>query len=242
MPRTVDVTLYHEQFPANRDKHCNRCVLHEGVQNVCVPTVRLKTSLSPTPRTPAVVVVGQNPGQQEDEKGLPFVGPSGALVIHGMIEPALIHTLATVYITNAVRCATEKNATPPMKCQRTCFRAFTLYDLELIADSHHSAPLVLLCLGAPAAATIYREFFGFKKAPSQSDAFALNGRTQRITGPTEHDPSREWVVFSTYHPAYLFRNPNVNTEIEAHMGQLQRFLTGDVPRVAAPTLISPTPP
>ena len=47
---------------------------------------------------------------------------------------------------------------------------------------------------------------------------------------------------NTFHPAYLFRNPNVNTEIEAHMGQLQRFLTGDVPRVAAPTLVAPTPP
>jgi uracil-DNA glycosylase family 4 len=264
--RRVDPSRY--EVWGNRSPSCTSCILHNGATTVCVPTVRLKesspcppskqsvapssasecssssvgTSGSSTKQTaskpPAVVCIGQNPGSEEDRAGVPFVGPSGHLLVDGYLLPARIHEIATIYITNSTRCLTAMNAIPPFaKCRRPCFLQYTQVDLIRVAELHAPNPLYLLCVGAPAATDVFRILLGHKKAPSQDEAIAMNGRTWKpalLPVPV--------VIFSTFHPAYILRVPNNIEEVHHHMGQLQRHLLGDLPTVTAPTLIAPTPP
>ena len=55
-----------------RNPNCRLCPLHEGARTVCVP--------GDGPKDADILVVGPNPGAQEDRDGKPFVGPSGKLL------------------------------------------------------------------------------------------------------------------------------------------------------------------
>ncbi len=57
-----------------------------------------------------VMVVGEGPGQQEDEQGLPFVGRSGQLLISLLAEVGIARE--DVYIANVVKCRPPKNRDP----------------------------------------------------------------------------------------------------------------------------------
>jgi DNA polymerase len=53
------------------------------------------------PRTAQVVFVGEQPGDQEDRQGAPFVGPAGALLDRALEEAGIPRS--EVYVTNAVK-------------------------------------------------------------------------------------------------------------------------------------------
>ena len=53
------------------------------------------------PRTSAIVLVGEQPGDQEDRTGHPFVGPAGGLLDRALVEAGMER--ARVYVTNAVK-------------------------------------------------------------------------------------------------------------------------------------------
>lgn len=71
---------------------CRGCRLHEGASQTVFGDG------SPTAR---VVLVGEQPGDQEDRKGLPFVGPAGRLLDEGLREAGIDRTES--YVTNAVK-------------------------------------------------------------------------------------------------------------------------------------------
>lgn len=52
---------------------------------------------------PKLMVVGEGPGHQEDEQGVPFVGPAGEM-LNRMLERVLGLSRSKVYITNVVKC------------------------------------------------------------------------------------------------------------------------------------------
>jgi uracil-DNA glycosylase family 4 len=196
-----------------------------------------------------VVCVGQNPGYFEDVEGLPFIGKSGDLLHNGFLKPARIHELATIYITNAVRCATPANAKPPAKSLSTCFPLYTEPDLSAISLT--CSCLYVLCLGAPASEAVFKQLFKMKV--SQKDAFSYNGREftwerpvvvctevdhQESTVSFEHATSPTPVtIFSTFHPAFVMRVPNASHDVSLHMSALSRHLRGEAPVVTSPTVI-----
>src|ERR1041385_5849622 len=53
------------------------------------------------PRSSAIVFVGEQPGDEEDRAGRPFVGPAGRLFGRALVEAGIDRT--GVYITNAVK-------------------------------------------------------------------------------------------------------------------------------------------
>ena len=65
------------------------------------------TRTSPVPprgkQPPSIVVVGQAPGEKENEEGKPFVGPAGQL-LDELLEIIVGVDLSDVYYTNAVKC------------------------------------------------------------------------------------------------------------------------------------------
>ena len=98
--------------------------------------------------------VGEQPGDQEDQEGLPFVGPAGRMFDKALAEVGIDRS--RVYVTNAVkhfkwqpqgkrRLHQKPNGTETAAC-----RPWLDAELELVH------PRVLVCLGATAAQALLR--------------------------------------------------------------------------------------
>jgi DNA polymerase len=126
------------------------------------------------------VVVGEAPGEQEDEQGLPFVGASGQLLtkILGAIELGR----DDVFICNVIKHRPPGNRNPTEDEVKAC-SPFLLRQLELVR------PKVILALGTFAAQTLLR---------TKDPIGRLRGRIHRYYGVP---------LVCTYHPAALLRNP-----------------------------------
>ena len=91
-------------------KSCQRCGLAETRTNVVVSRGN--------PQAP-IMVIGEGPGQQEDEQGLPFVGRSGQL-LEKILGSVRLDTEKDVYICSIVKCRPPGNRDPtaPDGCKR----------------------------------------------------------------------------------------------------------------------------
>ena len=126
-----------------------------------------------------LMIIGEGPGQQEDEQGLAFVGPAGQLLTRMLQAIALPRE--RVYICNVVKCRPPHNRQPLPEEMRACLphlrRQFLLV-----------RPQVLLLLGATAVS-------------------AILGPEYRITRCHGQWVSRKGVdIIATYHPAALLRD------------------------------------
>jgi uracil-DNA glycosylase family 4 len=133
-----------------------------------------------------LVFVGEGPGHDEDIQGEPFVGRAGKLLTQ-MIE-AMSLRRQDVYICNVVKCRPPDNRLPEKDEIATC-SPFLMRQLSVIQ------PKVICCLGACAAQTL----------------LATNQGISRFRG--EWFDFRGSKLISTYHPAYLLRNPNAKGEV-----------------------------
>lgn len=216
---------------------CTACELHS--QSPGIPkTVGMATTIFPslpaTPETPAIVVIGQNPGQNEDAQGEPFVGFTGRKVRLGYLPGPKLHEVATIYLTNAVRCFTVGNGEPPTKSLSAC-APHTVQDLEEIAAFHSTT--YVLCMGAVAI----KSFLKFMTAQAaakatQKDAFRLNGLEFPL-------PSGRLVRFyGTYHPMAAEHQRHLRMVIVDHISMLAAHIRNQAPIVAQPAFVPPRSP
>jgi DNA polymerase len=156
---------------------CRRCRLCEGRKSIVFGSGNPKAGL---------VFVGEGPGADEDEQGLPFVGRAGQLLTD-MIEKGMKIPRPDVYICNIVKCRPPGNRKPERDEVAAC-REFVERQIESIR------PRVICALGATAAETILgsRESMG-----------RLRGRWHQFRGIP---------VMVTYHPAFLLRDPSRKAE------------------------------
>lgn len=104
-----------------------------------------------------LVLIGEGPGQNEDATGRPFVGRSGVLLDECLRENGI--TRKHIYICNVVRCracmleAGRLKNRPPTPIEAQACSTWLDQTLEIIQ------PLVILCLGAPAANAIIHKGF-----------------------------------------------------------------------------------
>lgn len=233
----VPHSTYAERPAYPVDRKCVLCPLHATVvRNVCIGGFHVALSREPGPNTPAVVVLGQNPGYNEDLEALPFIGDSGH-VLHnaylGACAPAF-NDLASIYVSNVVQCSTPSNTLPNWRSSiGPCFAAHTLPLLQSIVCSH----LTIFALGAPAADATLRLLTGTKKKIAQESAFKLNATL--VESPLL---GRPFTFVATYHPAYFLRFPNVLHEIKHHINQLHMHLLGLTPVVSRPHVVEPFAP
>src|SRR6516225_3231258 len=92
-----------------------------------------------------LMFIGEGPGADEDEQGLPFVGRAGQL-LNNMIA-AMGLKREQVYIANIVKCRPPGNRTPEKDEVDAC-SPFLFRQLEAIQ------PRLICCLGAPAVRTV----------------------------------------------------------------------------------------
>ena len=97
-----------------------------------------------------IMLIGEGPGQHEDEQGIPFVGRAGQLLDDMLEIIGLDRT--KVYIANVVKCRPPQNRDPLNVEQDACI-GFLRRQTALIR------PKIIVCLGRIAAKAIIKEDF-----------------------------------------------------------------------------------
>lgn len=147
-----------------------------------------------------LVLVGEAPGREEDEKGEPFVGEAGRLLDRILFAMGLNRD--EVYICNVLKCRPPNNRDPEPEEVAAC-EPFLIRQLAAIQ------PEMIVALGRFAIQTLLQT-----KAPISK----LRGTWQQYQGIP---------LMPTYHPAYLLRNPNGKREVWADMKQVMVRLRND---------------
>jgi DNA polymerase len=148
-------------------------------------------------RRAPVLFIGEGPGAEEDRTGRPFVGQAGKL-LDGMIF-ALGFTRHQVYIGNVVKCRPPGNRDPQEDEMAAC-ASYLERQIELIE------PRVIVALGRVAARHLTQ---------TSESMGALRGRWASFRGTP---------LLSTYHPAYLLRNPAAKREVWNDLKAVRRRL------------------
>jgi DNA polymerase len=160
--------------------------------------------------TAEIMFVGEAPGADEDEQGVPFVGRAGQLLTK-MIE-AMGLRRDDVYIANVLKCRPPGNRNPEPDEIQTC-QPFLFRQVASIQ------PQVVIALGAFAARTLL---------DSEEPISKLRGRVFDFRGAK---------LIPTFHPSFLLRSPGNKREawedLKMALGILGRSLPAAVPPAQA---------
>jgi DNA polymerase len=156
---------------------CRRCPLYKNATQA-VP--------GQGPRRAAMMLIGEQPGDQEDKAGLPFVGPAGRLLDRALVEAGIERK--SVFVTNAV-----KHFKHEMRGKRRLHKRPNAGEIDRCRwwqDLERALvkPAVIVALGATAA----RSLFGRPTAIGTA-----RGKAMQL--------DREATVFVTVHPSALLR-------------------------------------
>lgn len=188
-------------WEALRDEamRCTRCPLH---------TCATQTVFGEGPVDARIVFVGEQPGDQEDFAGRPFVGPAGLLFDRALTEAGIDR--AATYVTNAVKHFKFVARGTRRIHQSPSVREIDACRWWLEEERALLVPQITVALGASAA----RALFG-----CATPVGASRGRPHVLP-----DGSEVWV---TVHPSYLLRVPDA-ARPEAYAG-----FVGDLGLIAA---------
>jgi DNA polymerase len=134
-----------------------------------------------------IVFVGEAPGADEDEQGLPFVGRAGQLLTDIIVKGMKL-ARKDVYICNILKCRPPGNRNPLPDEISKC-EPFLKKQLQIIS------PKIICALGTFAAQTLLK---------TDIPISALRGRFHSYEGIK---------LMPTYHPAYLLRNPSAKKPV-----------------------------
>ncbi|MEO1524370.1 MAG: UdgX family uracil-DNA binding protein [Planctomycetota bacterium] len=141
------------------------------------------------PPDASLVLIGEQPGDEEDISGTPFVGPAGTL-LDSILEEVGIDR-QSVYITNAVkhfkfaRSGKRRLHKTPSAREVAACRPWLVAELETIRPTH------IVCLGATAAKSV----------------FGPNFRITRDRGKQIDSDFAPWAM-ATFHPSAVLRSPD----------------------------------
>jgi len=155
---------------------CRACGLCKGRKN---------TVFGVGDRNAQWMVIGEAPGENEDQQGEPFVGQAGKL-LDNMLKAIGLNRQAQgeagVYIANTLKCRPPGNRNPEPQELGTC-APYLARQMALVQ------PRIILAMGRFAVHSLLQTTEPIGK---------LRGRVHHVQGVP---------VVVTYHPAYLLRNP-----------------------------------
>ena len=145
-----------------------------------------------------LMIVGEGPGRNEDAAGKPFVGPGGR-VLDSMLREAGLER-PEVYITNIVKCRPPENRKPLDDEIETCASHYLENQIELLK------PKLICTLGATSL-----EYF-----TDETNMAKNHGRLLRS--------KKGLAIFSTYHPAAVFRNNSLRQVLREDIKKIPSVL------------------
>jgi len=168
---------------------CRRCKLCETRRNIVFGSGNPNADL---------MFIGEGPGADEDEQGLPFVGRAGKKLTDIIEKGMLLDRERDTYICNIIKCRPPGNRDPERDEIEAC-KPFLIEQVRAVK------PKVIVALGKPAAST-------------------LLGRSVAIT--KERGTWHEFdgvKLLPTFHPAYLLRSYTLENR-RAVMEDMQKVL------------------
>ncbi len=194
--------------------HCTKCPLHDG-----------RTRTVPGAGNPdaEILFIGEAPGYNEDQQGLPFVGKSGKYLEELLATINL--TRDDVFIANVVKCRPPDNRDPSEEEIATC-NPYLRAQIEVLD------PLLIVTLGR-----------------YSMNMFFPNEKVSQIHGQAKYGTRRAY--YPLYHPAYALRNQAIKVEMVEDFARIPRLLeeihekraSGEIildPIPATEELITPT--
>ena len=167
-------------------RHCRECALWETRKNVVFGVGNPQAE---------IMLVGEGPGANEDEQGIPFVGRAGQFLDDMLAIIGLDRT--KVYIANIVKCRPPGNRDPLNVEQDACI-GYLRRQMAMIQ------PKILVCLGRIAAMRLINDKFRITKEHGiWYDAGGIR-------------------MMAIYHPSALLRDPSKRPETFNDLKELQR--------------------
>jgi uracil-DNA glycosylase len=156
---------------------CTRCPLYKYATQV-VPGEGLKRA--------RLMLVGEQPGDQEDKQGRPFVGPAGRILEQALDDAGIVR--GDVFITNAV-----KHFKFEQRGKRRLHKRPNAYEIErcrwwLDIERALIKPGIVIALGATALRSVSGKSVAIKKVRGRLTALPDGGR-----------------MLATIHPSYILR-------------------------------------
>lgn len=158
-------------------RDCQRCALAD---------TRTHVVFGAGPHDAEIMMVGEGPGEHEDEQGIPFVGKAGQL-LDEMLSLIGLSREKNVYICNIVKCRPPQNRDPLPAESEACM-PWLREQFRLLQ------PKIVVCLGRIAAQRMIRQDFSVTREHGQ----IIN---------------KGGILFmGTFHPAALLRQPQNKPE------------------------------
>ena len=178
---------------ATQIRSCVQCPLHAT-----------RTKAVPGEGTPSarVMLIGEAPGRDEDQRGQPFVGAAGRFLDQMLAGSGVNRD--DLFVTNTVKCRPENNRTPRKREVDTCTSLYLFEQIELIN------PALIMLLGSVAA----------KKLLGVNSVNEVRGRV------IEHN-NRTYLA--GYHPAASFYREDMAENIRQDFALLRQELQKLVP-------------
>jgi uracil-DNA glycosylase family protein len=158
------------------------------------------------PETARVVLVGEQPGDQEDRAGEPFVGPAGRLLDRALADAGIDRSKA--YVTNAVkhfrfRAVGKRriHATPGAEHLRAC-RPWLEAEFAVLQ------PEVVVCLGATAAKALISPSFRITRDRGRLLPWTPPGGEAADAADDDEDAPHQTWMLATTHPSAILRTPD----------------------------------
>jgi len=153
------------------------------------------------PRDAAIMLVGEQPGDYEDQEGQPFVGPAGKIMDQALEEAGIDRK--EVYVTNAVKHFKWDPRGKRRIHQKPNSREIAACRPWLEAELRLVKPKLLVCLGATAAQTVFGPSFRVTRERGKVLSSKLAPR-----------------ALATVHPSSLLRQPDE----ESRQREYERFV------------------
>jgi DNA polymerase len=159
----------------------------QGCELAALPQTR--TVFGEGPPDARIVLVGEQPGDIEDRRGRPFVGPAGKLLDRALVEAGLDRD--RLYVTNAVKHFRHRRGDGPRRIHQTPDAAHVRACRPwLAAELNRIRPRLVVVLGATAGQALLGPSFRVAK---------MRGRL--LPGP----PGSDAQLLATLHPSAVLR-------------------------------------
>lgn len=171
-----------------RCKSCEKCPLYKTKTN---------TVFGCGNKSAELMFVGEAPGEQEDLRGIPFVGAAGQLLDKYLAAVGIER--GEVYIANILKCRPPHNRDPLPEEGDACI-GFLREQVKLIR------PKIIVCLGRISAMRLIKPDFKITREHGEiirKGAFAMT---------------------AVYHPAALLRDPSKKEDMYRDMKKIKAFL------------------
>ena len=180
-------------------RDCHACPLWKGAT---------QTVFGEGPAHAEVMLIGEQPGLQEDREGLPFVGPAGGMLDRALAEAGLDRE--TLFLTNTVKHFKYESRGTAKLHKRANAAEQAACRMWLAAELARVQPRLVVALGAMAAQTLFGSTFRITR--DRGEWRDLNDHTRGM---------------ATWHPSAILRAPGDRRDV------LYRELVEDLRSVAS---------